>query len=75
MDYKIILIGVLSFISLLFIILTITFISKNKKKQQKITEIINNKFNELENIYKQKEEELERGLAERYNNSINNYNL
>ena len=75
MDYKIILIGVLSFISLLFIILTIIFISKNKKKQQKITEIINNKFNELENIYKQKEEELERGLAERYNNSINNYNL
>ena len=48
MDYKIILIGVLSFISLLFIILTIIFISKNKKKQQKITEIINNKFNELE---------------------------
>jgi ABC-type dipeptide/oligopeptide/nickel transport system permease component len=75
MDYKIILIGVLSFISLLFIILTIIFISKNKKKQQKITEIINNKFNELENIYKQKEEELERSLAERYNNSINNYNL
>jgi len=66
MDYKIILIGVLSLISLLFIILTIIFIVKNKKKQQKITEIINNKFNELENVYRKKEEDLERSLAEKY---------
>jgi hypothetical protein len=66
MDYKIILIGVLSLISLLFIILTIIFIVKNKKKQQKITEIINNKFDELENVYRKKEEDLERSLAEKY---------
>jgi len=66
MDYKIILIGVLSLISLLFIILTIIFVVKNKKKQQKITEIINNKFDELENVYRKKEEDLERSLAEKY---------
>ena len=74
MDYKIILIGVLSLISLLFIILTIIFISKNKKKQQKITEIINNKFKELENIFKKKEEDLQESLEENYNKSLNNYN-
>lgn len=75
MDYKIILIGVLSLISLLFIILFIISKIKNKKIKQKINDVVENKIEEINKIYKQKEEILERNFNDRRAKLNETFNL
>ena len=73
MDYKLLCIVVLSALVLLFVLLTIIFAVKSSKNKRKFQNVVNNKINEIQELYKNKEVELERSFQQKENQLTNHY--